>query len=126
MKPRWGVAIQALIVRAQAIGLITSEQYTNLVYNLTTMGWRTHEPIELPVEKPRALRKMAELLYGIPVDVKRLAADANLPVPLVVEIVAAHAGVDEVPPKFPPDDSNVIRFRVREQPTHHEETLKTS
>jgi Zn-dependent peptidase ImmA (M78 family)/transcriptional regulator with XRE-family HTH domain len=115
LKPRWGVAIQALIMRAHALGMINGGQYAALYQSLSVKGWRTHEPIELPVEKPRAFRKMAELLYGIPVDARSLAADADLPLPLVADILAVHAGVDEVPRKAL-DDSNVVRFRLRDQP----------
>jgi Zn-dependent peptidase ImmA (M78 family)/DNA-binding XRE family transcriptional regulator len=112
MKPEWGVAIQALVVRAQNLGLISDSQYRTLFENIGMKGWRKAEPIPLPVERPRAFRKMAELLYGNPVDVQRFAADAQLSVSLAGRLIDAHAGIDEMPRRTI-DDSNVIRFRLR-------------
>ncbi|MGH8543712.1 MAG: hypothetical protein ACREX3_08795, partial [Gammaproteobacteria bacterium] len=38
-------------------------------------GWRTSEPVFIPSERPRGVRKMAELLYGNPINVKKFAED---------------------------------------------------
>lgn len=115
LKPRWGASIQALTMRAQALGIISDGQTQALFQSLSAKGWRTSEPIDLPIEKPRAFRKMAELLYGVPVDTKRLAADTSLPISLVSDLVASHAGVNDMPRKTAPDDRNLIRFRLREE-----------
>jgi len=63
LKPRWGVAIQALIRRAHDLKIITDRHYRYLFEQLSMRGWRTQEPenLNIPVEKPRALRKMVEL-----------------------------------------------------------------
>jgi hypothetical protein len=42
-------------------------QYRSLSAQLGR-GWRTREPVAVPVERPRALRQLAELLYGVPID----------------------------------------------------------
>lgn len=78
LKPRWGVSIQALVERAYNLQIITQRQRRYLWQQLGSNGWRTNEPINIPAERPRILSKMAELLYGSPVDYKRLAADTNL------------------------------------------------
>lgn len=63
LKPRWGVAIQALIRRAHDLKIITDRQYTYLFEQLSVRGWRTKEPenLDLPIEKPQGLRRMIEL-----------------------------------------------------------------
>jgi Zn-dependent peptidase ImmA (M78 family) len=98
MKLRWRVAIQALVRRAKDLDLITDRQYRYLFEQIAVRGWRTREPAQLdvPVEKPRAVRKMAELLYGDPIDYRRLAADVSLTPTLVREILEAHADRHEL------------------------------
>ena len=93
LKRRWGVSIQALIRRGRDLALITERQYRYLFEQLSARGWRTREPsgLDVPIEKPRAVRKMVEVLYGTPIDYHRLADDTNLSVPLVKQIMEAHA-----------------------------------
>jgi Zn-dependent peptidase ImmA (M78 family)/transcriptional regulator with XRE-family HTH domain len=91
LKTRWKVSIQALIVRARELSVITDQQYKYLFAQLSARGWRIHEPIEILPEKPRAVRKMAEILYGLPIDWKGLATDAHLSSQFVREVMEAHA-----------------------------------
>lgn len=78
LKPRWGVSIQALIRRAKDIDIITDRQYRYLFEQVSAMGWRMSEPVHINPEKPRALRQMAEMLYGDPIDYQTLAHDSAL------------------------------------------------
>jgi Zn-dependent peptidase ImmA (M78 family)/DNA-binding XRE family transcriptional regulator len=93
LKPRWRVAIQALVRRAHDLGIITKRQYSYLFQQIGARGWRTEEPAHLavPVEKPRALRKMAELLYGSPIAYRKMAEDLNLQPQFVKQILDVHA-----------------------------------
>jgi Zn-dependent peptidase ImmA (M78 family)/DNA-binding XRE family transcriptional regulator len=93
LKPRWGVSMQALIRRAFDLGIIMERQYKYLMQQMSIYGWRVQEPpnLAVPTEKPRALRRMAELLYGIPIDYRKLATDVGFPLALVREILEAHA-----------------------------------
>jgi Zn-dependent peptidase ImmA (M78 family)/DNA-binding XRE family transcriptional regulator len=95
LKARWRVAIQALVRRAFELDIITRRQYTYLFEQIGARGWRKNEPIEVPVEKPRALRKMAELVYGLPINVERLAGDLKLSTRFVKGIIEAHADRSE-------------------------------
>ncbi len=91
LKPRWKVSIQALARRAYDLGIITHRQYTYLFEQLSASGWRLHEPISIPVERARGLRKMVEVRYGKPPDYARLASDARLTVPFVRKLIEAQA-----------------------------------
>ncbi|HEX7125671.1 MAG TPA: XRE family transcriptional regulator [Thermodesulfobacteriota bacterium] len=91
LKARWGVAIAALIRRARDLAIISPRQYSYLFEQLGAKGWRTREPVPIPVEKPRALRKMAELVYGLPIDYRRMANDFDLPVGMVRDILENYA-----------------------------------
>lgn len=117
MKPRWGVSIQALIKRAHELQLITQRQYKYLYEQLGAMGWRTHEPIATPVEKPRALRQMAEIIYGTPINYERFASDTALSVRFLKRLMEAYAD-KALPSEARKDDSpeaptNLIRLADR-------------
>lgn len=115
LKPRWGAAMQALALRARDLGIITTGQCAYLFRQMAMRGWRTNEPVRLVPEKPRAFRKMAELLYGDPIDISRLAADARLPVPLMEEIIDAHARLDELPRRTATtEQGNLVPLRRRQ------------
>jgi Zn-dependent peptidase ImmA (M78 family)/transcriptional regulator with XRE-family HTH domain len=91
LKARWGVSFQALIRRAQTLELISPSQYRSLSAQLSARDWRTREPIAVPVERPRALRQLAELLYGVLIDYPSLAYDMNLGPTFVRDLLEAHA-----------------------------------
>jgi len=93
LKHRWRVSIAALVVRAYQLEIINKTQYYGLFTQISKRGWRLREPAELdvPAERPRALRKMAELSYGSPVDVLRFASDARISVAFAKRLLMAHA-----------------------------------
>jgi Zn-dependent peptidase ImmA (M78 family)/DNA-binding XRE family transcriptional regulator len=93
LKPRWGVSIAALAMQASRLGALTDGQLRYLYVQLSKHGWRTQEPenLAIPIERPRAFKKMAELLYGIPVDVRRLAADLALNPGLLKDVLDVQA-----------------------------------
>jgi Zn-dependent peptidase ImmA (M78 family) len=91
LKAGWGVSLQALIRRARTLGIITPSQSRSLHTQLGARGWKLHEPIEVPVERPRALRQLAELLYGRPIHYEPLAYEMGLDPTFVQTILEAHA-----------------------------------
>lgn len=114
LKPKWGVAIQALIVRSYELDIITQRQYHYLFAKLAKRGWKLREPrsLEVPLERPRALRQTAELLYGFPINYQRLSSDTKLHEPFVREVMELHAGRSpaKAKPKAEAPSSGVIRF----------------
>jgi Zn-dependent peptidase ImmA (M78 family) len=91
LKPRWRVSIQALIVRAKELGLVTDRQYRYLFEQISAMGWRKAEPVPIVVEQPRALRQMAEMKFGDPIDYASFAAEVAQPEAVLREIIADYA-----------------------------------
>jgi Zn-dependent peptidase ImmA (M78 family)/transcriptional regulator with XRE-family HTH domain len=91
LKARWGVSLQALIRRARTLECITPSQYRSLYAQLGARGWRTAEPIAVPVERPRALRQLAELLYGVPIDYPQLAQATGLDPRFLQDLFDVHA-----------------------------------
>lgn len=116
MKLRWGVSLQALIMRARNLGVITERRARSLFQDLSQRGLRLREPedLSIPVERPRLLRKMAELKYGEHPDVRRMARDMALDPILVKSILDAHAKADELRPVVKDRRrANVVPFRRR-------------
>lgn len=107
LKLRWGVSIQAMIVRAHSLGLITPRKYKSLMQRLSARGWRLNEPLssQVPMERPRVVRQMAEAVYGTRIDYAKLAAEAHYPETFVRELMEAHAGKGpDQPPKNESDE----------------------
>ena len=52
VKARWGVSIQAIIRRALDLGVIDKDRYRSLQIQVSSRGWRTAEPVHVPIEVP--------------------------------------------------------------------------
>jgi Zn-dependent peptidase ImmA (M78 family) len=91
IRRRYGVAIQSAIVRARQLDIINEARYNSLFRQLSAKGMRTNEGSQPPAERPRAFRKMAELIYGDPIDFRRLGADLNFDPMLIRQVLGAHA-----------------------------------
>lgn len=110
LKPKWGVSIQALIRRAYDLNVISERQYRYLFMQLSSKGWRTTEPVPLAPEKPRLLKKMAEVLYGDPISVDRIAAEADMLPAEVNRILNLYADAEKRPDTT---RSRVVQFPTR-------------
>ena len=111
---RWGVSPQALVTRAFHLGHISERRCQQLFKELSARGYARKEPpaATIPLERPRIFRRMAELVYGVPVNPRKLAAEFNLPMLLASSILSAHAERHELLSSVPirqPD--NVIAFK---------------
>jgi Zn-dependent peptidase ImmA (M78 family) len=80
LKQRWGVSIAFLAKRAASLGLITKNQHRYLIQEIRSKGWDKQEPGDERAtrQKPRIIRKMAEMLYGDPIDLAKLARESGL------------------------------------------------
>lgn len=112
LKPKWGVSIQALVKRAKDLDIISSRQYRYLFEQIGVRGWRMQEPLHLsvPVEKPRAFRKMAELIYNRPIDMKKFADDVKLAPTFIRELLDAHADIGPAPNEPIKRSTRVLSF----------------
>jgi Zn-dependent peptidase ImmA (M78 family)/DNA-binding XRE family transcriptional regulator len=110
LKVRWGVSISSLVRRGRDLGTITENQYRYLNIKLGQFGWRVNEPgsNRLLQERPRALKKMFEEVYGE--NRKRLADDLGFPVWLIQSILGVHAEKAGLPKK---QAANVLSLAAR-------------
>lgn len=124
LKLRWGLSLGALVWRAFEVGLIDEDRRKSLHRQIGVRGWRTLEPGSeaRTIERPRALRKMLELVYGPRPDPKIVAEHMHrYPAEVAREIDryaeaptqrrASVAVSGHVPPSR--DSSNVVAFRSR-------------
>jgi hypothetical protein len=51
---------------------------TLIEIRLAAAGWRKEEPNQISVERPMLIRKMAEVVYGAPLDYRCLAAACHM------------------------------------------------
>ena len=89
MKPRWRVSIRALAKRAYDLGKLTPNQhrYLHQKMNATWGAYREPGDERITQEKPRLMRKMAEMTYGGPFDLARLNRDSGVPQGLLKNIL---------------------------------------
>jgi Zn-dependent peptidase ImmA (M78 family) len=120
LKPKWGVSVAALIVRAHELGLITPRKYRTLFQRLSARGWRIHEPLsaQVPLERPRAVRQTAELLFGRRINYAKLAGKVAYPEAFVRQLIEAHAAKSStidvpLPPMSPRDRTDLLAFKPK-------------
>ncbi|MEO5806797.1 XRE family transcriptional regulator [Devosia sp.] len=106
LKPEWRVAIQALLMRASGLKLLTANQSRYLWTQISSRGWRTHEPPELDfaAESPRVLPSIVEShIVHLGYKVEELATMSRLHVSEFIEMYGLPSL--EQPPERP-------RFRI--------------
>lgn len=111
MKRRWGVSLQFLIRRGREVGAIDDLRYTSLFKQLASRGWTKQQPVPISPEHPRAYRKMAELVYGKPVDVGRISREMSWLPTFAADVLHQHAEASGAPAAHQP--ANVIALGSR-------------
>lgn len=82
LKAAWGIAIQALVIRAADRDLLTPERKQSLFRQISVRGWRLNEPVPVEVESPVLLRQLVEARFG-DISAQKVADRVGLP-PLVL------------------------------------------
>jgi Zn-dependent peptidase ImmA (M78 family) len=100
VKARFGVSIQALVMRAAATGAISDERKRSLFIQISGRGWRKNEPVEIVVEYPVLLRKLFETQELLSMSNRDLEKASGLPVGYLRAMAPP-------PPKVSPSGSSV-------------------
>jgi len=61
LKQRYGISMQAIMYRSKALGIISDSAYLSFCRNISSMGWRKHEPVNYPL--PEEANRFNMLLY---------------------------------------------------------------
>jgi Zn-dependent peptidase ImmA (M78 family)/transcriptional regulator with XRE-family HTH domain len=76
----WGVSIQALLRRSKDLGAISDGGYTRTMQRLSSLGWRTSEPVDIgPPERPQLLEQAFRALPAAGTSVAEVAAAIGIP-----------------------------------------------
>lgn len=86
LKSRWGVSMQMIVRRARDVGELSEWHYRSLFQQISAKGWRTKEPVEIQIERPRLYRQLAETIYGQEYE-KRMAQDYSVSQPLAKSLL---------------------------------------
>jgi Zn-dependent peptidase ImmA (M78 family) len=92
LKPEWKVAMQALLVRAETLGVVTRNQSKYLWQQISARGWRLREPPELDFahEEPRVLQSILKThLSHLEYSVEDLANMVRIHQPEFTELYGA-------------------------------------
>lgn len=110
LKARWGMSIQAIIMRSHAVGAIGDTRKRSLFVQLSQRGWRTHEPVTVGQEEPLLLWTLLSRRFGsrpyIP------AAEPLAIHPTVLRSIAPTPQQAEQRPSLRPIRRNVVKFRT--------------
>lgn len=60
LKAYWRVSIAAIILRARDLEIVSRQKASRLYMQLSSLGYRRVEPVDLPSEEPSALRRIME------------------------------------------------------------------
>lgn len=111
LKERWGISVQAIIVRLCDLGLISDYQKTRLFTKISSKGWRRKEPLdgEISPEEPIFIEKVANFLDNEKIlPLKEFVFRSGLPkrhVGLFVEAPEINETTDRM--------ANVLEFKPR-------------
>jgi Zn-dependent peptidase ImmA (M78 family)/DNA-binding XRE family transcriptional regulator len=78
-KTTWGVALSALVHRLHRLGRLTEWQYRSLFVELSSKGFRTAEPNEMPREKSHVLQTVLGMLREDGIGRTQIARELNIP-----------------------------------------------
>ena len=81
LKPKWKVAIGAMIMRARALRVLDEADSTRLFKKYRYRGWHKREPLDdkLEAERPRLLRRSIDALFNSGIQSR---ADLRMSVPI--------------------------------------------
>lgn len=80
LKRTWQVSIAALLKRAQTLGTMSPNVYTQAMKTMSARGWRRREPVDLgPAESPVLLARALEVAAAHGVTLEDLVAVHGLP-----------------------------------------------
>lgn len=88
LKQRWRVSVQAMIMRCEALGIISEEKATYLWKEISRRKWRKNEPLddEIEPEKPVLLQQALQLIvkHGFKKETQ-IANELSYPIDMIQE-----------------------------------------
>lgn len=76
LKAEWGVSMAALVRRARDLGRLSDSQYRQMNIEFSRAGYRTREPVEVPIDSPSLVRSVVDRRLASGDSVQELAREA--------------------------------------------------
>lgn len=94
MKPKWRVSVQAMIMRASQLGIVSPDDARRLWIRIARRGWKHEEPLDstMEIEQPRMVRRCFDLLLDGDFNPEAMAAALALPLFDIEEVCGLPAG----------------------------------
>lgn len=73
IKADYGISVGAAVRRGRELGIISPERYRSLSIQMSSQGWRTHEPVDVAEERPLLFGQIFDKAIGH--DRRALGAD---------------------------------------------------
>jgi Zn-dependent peptidase ImmA (M78 family) len=96
LKRKWGNSMAALLYRAKELHLVSKRNHDRLIMELSQSRLQEPEQFDIPLEQPRGLRQMAEVLYGADSHAPTIAAKLALPEAFVEEVLERYASERDI------------------------------
>lgn len=64
IKAEYGISVAAIVMRARDLGLIGASRARSLQIQMSSQGWRTEEPVEVPVEHAMLFDQAVSRVFG--------------------------------------------------------------
>jgi Zn-dependent peptidase ImmA (M78 family)/DNA-binding XRE family transcriptional regulator len=96
LKRKWGISMAALLYRAKELHLVSKRNHDRLIVELSQFRMQEPSEFNIPLEQPRGLRQMAELLYGADLQAAKIAADLALPEAFVEDVLGRYASEQDI------------------------------
>lgn len=91
LKERWGVSLQALLMRCRLLKVMSESAYKKAMVALSSRGWRRQEPGEgTATELPSLLPRSVDLLESAGYPARTLAAQARVPISIFDMATSRH------------------------------------
>jgi Zn-dependent peptidase ImmA (M78 family) len=110
LKATWGISMQALIMRAFAVGRIGETRRRSLFVQLSAHGWRKQEPVTVGKEEPRLLWTLLSRRFGAK-PYRHAAEDLAIPPAVLRSIAPTPIRATGTVPGSPEMGGKVVQFR---------------
>ncbi len=88
LKRRWGVSLQALLMRARTLEVMSDDAYVRAMKAVSARGWRKREPVNLgPPEAPSLLERAVDLLGKGGIGLDEIVREAALHEQTVIDLL---------------------------------------
>jgi Zn-dependent peptidase ImmA (M78 family)/DNA-binding XRE family transcriptional regulator len=96
LKRKWGISMAAILYRAKELHLVSKRNHDRLIVELSPFKLQEPSEFSIPLEQPRELRQMAEVLYGSSLQAPQIAANLALPEEFVQDVLDRYASEHDI------------------------------